>query len=86
MWSKYERFLPPYIKTLAANVRNLQKSKIDVVLDMATRQANAEASQLIEVDGLLEMPEEELNIYNQSDDNKFGSFRILKELISLILR
>ena len=86
LWSKYERFLPPYIKALAANVWNLQKSKMDVALDMATRQANAEASQSIEVDGLLEMPEEEPDTGDQSDDDEFGSLKTLEESISLVLR
>ena len=59
---------------------------MDVTLDMATRLANAEASQSIEVNGLLKMPEEELNTGDQSDDDKFGSLRILEESISLVLR
>lgn len=58
---------------------------MDVVLDMATRQANVEASQLIEVNGLLEMPEGEPDNGDQSDDDKFGSLRTLEELISLVL-
>ena len=53
---------------------------------MAMRQANAKASQSIKVDSLFEMPEEKPNNGDQSDDNKFGSFRTVKESISLILR
>ena len=59
---------------------------MDVVLDIATRQANAEASQSIEVDGLFEIHEKEPNTGDQSDDNKFGSLRTLEESISIVLR
>lgn len=53
LWLKCEHFLSPYIKTLATNIRNLQKSKIDTVLNMATYQANAEVFQSIKIDKLL---------------------------------
>lgn len=36
-------FLLTYIKALAINVPNLQKNKMNVKLDMTTRQANANA-------------------------------------------
>ena len=49
-------------------------------------QANAEASQSIKVDSLLEIPEEELNTSDQSNDDKFGFLRTLKGSISLVLR
>lgn len=86
MWLKYKRFLPPYIKALAANVWNLQKSKMDIELDMATRKANTEASQSIEINGLFEMPKGEPNNGEQSNDNKFGSLKTLEQSISLILQ
>ena len=53
---------------------------------MATRQTNAEASQSIEVEGLLEMFEEEPDTGDQSDDNEFGSLKTLEESISFILK
>lgn len=45
---------------------------------MATRQVNTEESQSIKVSSLLEMPERKLKNSKLSDDNKFGSFRILE--------
>lgn len=53
---------------------------------MATRQANAKASQSIKINGLLEIPKEESNNSKQSNNNKFGSFKTLEESISFILR
>lgn len=52
---------------------------------MATQQANAQTSQSIEINGLLEMSEEKSNNYEQSDENKFGFLKTLKKSISLIL-
>lgn len=53
--------MPLYIKALATKVWNLQKGKINIVLDMATYQTNAKASQLIEFNNLLEMFKKKFN-------------------------
>ncbi len=85
MWSKYERFLPPYIKTLATNVRNFQKSKIDVALDIATYQANAEIFQSIEIYDLLANPEVEADSGNLSDDDQIEILSTFEESIFFVL-
>lgn len=58
---------------------------MDVELDMAMCQANAETSQSIEVNSLLEIPKGEFDNGEQSDDDKFGSLGTLEESISFIL-
>ncbi len=84
LWSKYKRFLPLYIKVLATNIRNLQKSKIDIALDMATRQANAKASQSMKIDDLLANPEMEADSGDLSDDNQIRILSTLEESISFV--
>ncbi len=86
LWSKYERFLPPYIKALATNIRNLQKSKIDVVLDMAMRQANAETSQSMEIDDLFANLEIETDFGNLSNDDQIRILSTLEESVSFVLQ
>lgn len=84
LWSKYEHFLSPYIKALATNIQNLQQSIIDVILDMVTRQINAEASQSIEIDDLFTNPEVEANSDNLSDNDQIRIFSTLKESVFFV--
>ena len=70
---------------MATNVRNLEKSKIDVVLDMVTRQTNAETSQSMEIDDLLTNPEIETDFSDLLDDNQIGILNTLEESIIFIL-
>ena len=86
MWSKYKCFLLPYIKTLATNVRNLQKSKIDIALDITTRQANTEASQSMKIYDLLANLELEANSGDFLDNDQIAIFNTLKKSISFVLQ
>lgn len=59
---------------------------MNVKLGMATRQANAEITQSIKVNDLLEMPKGKSDNSKQSDNNIVRSLRTLKKSISLILQ
>ncbi len=84
--SKYERFLPPYIQALSTNVRNLQKTNIDIALDIATRQTNVETSQSMEIEDLLANPKIEVDFGDLSNDDQIEIFNILEELVSFVLQ
>lgn len=71
--------MPPYIKALTLNVQNLQKSKINIVLNIATYQANAEVAQLIEIDDLLKSFEVRANFGDLSDVNQIEIFHTLEK-------
>lgn len=75
----------PYIKALATNIGNLQKSKTDVILNMATYQADVEAFQSIKMDVLLRNPKVKVDFSNWSDDNQIDIFNTLEEFVFFVL-
>ena len=86
LWSKYERFLLLYIKTLPPNVRNLQKSKIDIALDMTMHQTNAEVFQSMKIDNLLANSRVEADFGDLSDNNQIKILSTLEESVFFILK
>ena len=85
LWSKYEHFLPSYIKVLTINVQNLQKNKIDIVLDITIYQTNIKASQSMEIDDLLANLEVEVDSGNLSDNDQIGIFNTLEKSVFFVL-
>ena len=77
--------MPPYIKVLAINIRNLQKNKIDIILDMAICQANANISQSIEIHNLFINLKREVDSNDILNDNQIEILNTLEELIFFIL-
>ena len=71
---------------MTTNVQNLQKSKTDVVLDIAICQANAETSQPMKIDDLLANPEIDANSSNLLNNDQIEILNTLEESITFVLQ
>ena len=64
---------------MVTNIQNLQKSKIDVILDIAIYDANAEIFLLMKIDDLLANPEVKADFGNLLDNNQIKIFNTLEK-------
>lgn len=74
-----KNFFLLYIKTVAANIYNLKKSNINIILDKTIYKANNEIFKLIKDNRILKILNENLDNSNQLNNNKFKSFKFLEK-------